>query len=712
MFTIQFKSTTNKKIIDEPIWNNLLSLIDKFKQQENDEAYILNLYVAFYRYLCWLSNYCKDRLHGKKYDIDDVIDKVFITKCTSDNRYRQYVKFSLVPFFAYVEHIKKHFSLSSLVNYKTLIMNLYVDAEWLIVEYEKLFSGQKDLCISSGSRKTLSPYDIMSSANELFNIEDMPDIRSISLFDIKPNVMFMFRQLLELLGRNLIGYESIVDKTGRPIHQFTQISWTFLKDKDGDKTKKWSIVLPLKVSSIAQLNGWTNSFVHTTYFNQCYLQYYALYCMKILMKPVKQDSIFRRNCWYLNFGDFRINGYHYLQRDFSKYVKSQKNGNAYVQWIPIKNVGAYIKSFGSPHISFIMHMPPPTHGASMMGQVIHDCRIINNNISTSYVNITTANSIEDIGKFRLSKVVDYFKLLWNIRKEIKTNKPELVYFTPNAGGVAFIKDFFIRKELRRLGCHVIAHYHNKGVSRYQNKFPFKILYKKFFKDLDVILLSPSLYDDMKRYLKQEHLYYCANGIDSAHTGRVANRRNSVPQILFLSNLIPSKGVLVLLDALKMLNDKHVNCECTFVGAETKEIDATTFNGEVIKRGLGGKVRYVGKQYGANKVRYYDTSDIFVFPTYYPNECFPLVLLEAMDACLPCISTREGAIPDIIDDGKTGLLVNKQDANDLADKIEMLVNNSSLRNSMGMAGKQKFEELYTKENFENNMFNILASCSAE
>lgn len=709
MFTVNCKSTAYGEIIDEPAWNRLRTLTLEFKQRANDKAYMLNLYVAFYHYLCWLSCYCKDRLHGRRCSTDDIIDKVFITSCANDNQYRQYVKFSLFPLLGYVEHLKHHFSLLTLVNYETLIINLYVDAEWLVVEYERLFNGKKNLRTGSGSRKTLSPVEIMRSASELFNIEDMPDVRSISVFDIKPNVVFMLRQLLEMLGKNLIGYSSIVDTTGKPVHQFTQVSWTFLRAMEGCKTKKWSVELPLRVSSIAQLNGWTNSFVHTTYFNQCYLQYYALHCMQVLMKSKQQSTIFYQYSSSINFGDFRIEGYHYLQRDFSDYVKKQKKGNAFVKWMPLRNVGGYIKTFGSPHISLVMHMPPPVHGASMMGEIIHNSALINRNISASYVNIATACSIEDIGKFSLKKLGSFVKLLHAIYKDIRENKPELVYFTPNAGGNAFLKDFIIREELRLLGCNVIAHYHNKGVSNYQGNRLFNRLYKSFFKDTKVILLSPILYDDMKKYVKRADVYICANGIESTHVNKVPIRKNTAPQILFLSNLLPAKGVYVLLDAMAMLKERNVLCGCTFAGAESKEIDAATFNKAVKVRDLQDRVQYLGKKYGKDKTYLYDSSDIFVFPTY--EECFGLVLLEAMDASLPCISTREGAIPDIIQDGKTGLLVEKKNAVDLADKMETLVKDENLRVSMGKEGKKRFDQYFTKQIFENNLFDILAQASA-
>lgn len=110
--------------------------------------------------------------------------------------------------------------------------------------------------------------------------------------------------------------------------------------------------------------------------------------------------------------------------------------------------------------------------------------------------------------------------------------------------------------------------------------------------------------------------------------------------------------------------------------------------------------------------FFNNADMFVFPTYYPNECFPLVLLEAMQHGLPCISTDEGGISSIIEDGKTGLLVNRKDAEDLANKMEVLVKDATLRYRMGMAGKQRFDKLYTKENFEDRLSKILTSCSAE
>ena len=88
---------------------------------------------------------------------------------------------------------------------------------------------------------------------------------------------------------------------------------------------------------------------------------------------------------------------------------------------------------------------------------------------------------------------------------------------------------------------------------------------------------------------------CPNGIpETLNKEPIFERNNKVPHLLFLSNLLESKGVLVLLDALKILSDKGYSFVCDFVGGETAEIDAAKFKREVEQRGLNKFVVYDGK----------------------------------------------------------------------------------------------------------------------
>jgi glycosyltransferase involved in cell wall biosynthesis len=70
--------------------------------------------------------------------------------------------------------------------------------------------------------------------------------------------------------------------------------------------------------------------------------------------------------------------------------------------------------------------------------------------------------------------------------------------------------------------------------------------------------------------------------------------------------------------------------------------------------------------------------------------------------LPVISTIEGGIPDIIDDGINGLLVPKKDIPALAEKIAFLLDNPEHRARLGTAGKNKFLNKFTLSTFERNI----------
>ena len=79
------------------------------------------------------------------------------------------------------------------------------------------------------------------------------------------------------------------------------------------------------------------------------------------------------------------------------------------------------------------------------------------------------------------------------------------------------------------------------------------------------------------------------------------------------------------------------------------------------------------------------ADMLAFPTFYYYETMGTVLLEAMQAGVPVVTTRRASIPEIVHDGEHGLLVNEQDAADLAEKILRLAGDPALRAKMGAAG---------------------------
>lgn len=355
-------------------------------------------------------------------------------------------------------------------------------------------------------------------------------------------------------------------------------------------------------------------------------------------------------------------------------------------------------------VLFILHLPPPVHGAAMMGKYIKDSKIINECIDARYINLTLARDLNDIGKSSIRKFRDFIMLLVHIREEIKRFKPELCYVTPNAKGGAFYKDFVVVEMLKAMGQKIVVHYHNKGVATRQDKTFDNILYKIFFKKLKVILLAEQLYPDIKKYVARKNVYFCPNGIPKHKEISIIKEHDGF-NILFLSNMMEAKGVWDLINACKLLKEKGQRFKCHFVG-KWSDITEKDFIDRITKLDLKNIVFAHGAKYGDEKKHFFELADCFVFPTYYHNETFGLVLLEAMEYEIPCIATNEGGIPSVIEDGKTGFIVKKNSSKELADKIQILMNNPTLCKEIGKAGKMKFENEFTIDKFENRMKDII------
>lgn len=357
-------------------------------------------------------------------------------------------------------------------------------------------------------------------------------------------------------------------------------------------------------------------------------------------------------------------------------------------------------------ILFILHIPPPVHGSAMVGMQIKHSSVINKEFDCHYINLGTSASIDEIGKQGFVKLLRFSAIWFNVLRQLITFRPKLCYFAITAKGPAFYKDASIVLLIKIFGVKLVYHFHNKGVSTRQDKWLDNLLYKIIFKNSEVILLSKHLYPDIQKYVAKDSIHYCPNGIPDAagsNFGSYLKEEKTIVNILFLSNLIESKGVYVLLEACEILHHKQVPFHCTFVGG-IGDVTEVQFNAKVQKLNIESCVTYLGKRYGIEKESEFEKADIFVFPTYF--ETFGLVNLEAMQYNLPVVSTFEGGIPDVVEDGITGFLVPQKNVQILAEKLEILINNPQIRSQMGVAGRAKYEKEFTLATFEKTLTNIL------
>lgn len=147
----------------------------------------------------------------------------------------------------------------------------------------------------------------------------------------------------------------------------------------------------------------------------------------------------------------------------------------------------------------------------------------------------------------------------------------------------------------------------------------------------------------------------------------------------IANFYPPKGIEYLIEAAEHFKN---NDEIVFVvigdGADRVKIE------NLIRfKNLGKKVFLVGQIPEAHK--FLSAFDIFILPSL--KEGFPWALIEAMSAKLPVIATSVGAVPEIIENGKNGVIVRPADANQIAAKIREILDNDRLKQEMGIQAHQ-------------------------
>ena len=158
-------------------------------------------------------------------------------------------------------------------------------------------------------------------------------------------------------------------------------------------------------------------------------------------------------------------------------------------------------------------------------------------------------------------------------------------------------------------------------------------------------------------------------------------------ILFLGVLHPKKGPDILLKAMPSVISEIPDSELVIVGdgVMRRELEELSRKYEV-----KGHVKFVGFVDENLKPLYYKAADVFCLPSIITSESFGIVNLEAMACGVPVVASKIGGIPDVVKNGKTGLLVPPRDPKALAEAIICLLQDENVRRKMGRNARKKAE----------------------
>jgi glycosyltransferase involved in cell wall biosynthesis len=157
-----------------------------------------------------------------------------------------------------------------------------------------------------------------------------------------------------------------------------------------------------------------------------------------------------------------------------------------------------------------------------------------------------------------------------------------------------------------------------------------------------------------------------------------------------------KGQHILFDAVKELVGAGHNVSSYLIG---HIMDQEYFEGlkkDAIDNSIENNFTYIG--FHENPSRFMHCFDVVVLASY--CETFGLVLIEAMRAGCAVIGTKCGGVPEIIDNGKTGLLFEPGDSNGLKAELEKLINDEEYRKELAITGKSVADERFSEENHFN------------
>ena len=352
-------------------------------------------------------------------------------------------------------------------------------------------------------------------------------------------------------------------------------------------------------------------------------------------------------------------------------------------------------------ILFMVQLPPPVHGVTMMNKNLINSKILRANFHFDIINLHFIKSIDEISKYSIKKVIKALGYGYEIIKKLIRNKPDLVYFTISPKGYAFFRDslyVFILKAFRK---KIVFHFHGKGIrENAKNNFIIKALSTWILKNSSVICLSDRLIPDIEGvYMSTPFVVQNGIKVQSDSFEKKSHVKGSVPNILYLSNYAKDKGILILIDALKMLRDKGLSFSARLVGAPANLTTEFLMN-LIREQHMEEFVQITGPLYDEEKRAEFKKADLFVFPSL--NDAFPLVILEAMQYSLPVVASFEGGIPDMVVDKETGFLITNINARKLADKLFVLLENEDLRHELGKNGHIRFMNNFTIDHFEGKM----------
>jgi colanic acid/amylovoran biosynthesis glycosyltransferase len=243
---------------------------------------------------------------------------------------------------------------------------------------------------------------------------------------------------------------------------------------------------------------------------------------------------------------------------------------------------------------------------------------------------------------------------------------------------------------------------------------FEIGLEKLIQTARLIITETDYSEKFLRERFPEHadrIHRIYNGLNLAEFGR-ANFSSDPPLIIAIGRLIPKKGFVNLIRACGLLVEHRIPFRCEIFGEGPLE---NQLGAQIEDLSLQERVQLLGAKPQHDLREHLARANVFVMPSVAEAEGgmdnLPTVIMEAMAAGLPVVSTRIGGIPEMVVENETGFLVQPEDAMALVGAIEKVTNDRSLGQRLGQAGHERAQKLFSIEKNARDLCALLSALRA-
>lgn len=357
-----------------------------------------------------------------------------------------------------------------------------------------------------------------------------------------------------------------------------------------------------------------------------------------------------------------------------------------------------------PLLLLIGAIPPPVIGPSLAMERLIASPELHAQFEVSFLDISDHRSPTTIGRFDWINLLLGLKHCFQCLGRLILKKPDLLYVGISQGVWGYLRDLSFLLPSLLLRRRIVLHLRGSEFRQFYDEMPACLRWLTrvlLARARRVIVLGHCLKSIFHGLVETSRIAVIPNGIDyepftrpDSAVGERRRSRPAGPQLLYLSSLRKRKGMFVLLEAFGEVLSRHPDATMTIAGCWQSESDRAQAQELISRLGLAEKLQFVGEVSGAAKIRLFMEHDIFVFTPVQP-EGLPWVILEAMSASLPVVTTNQGAIAEVVEHCRTGLIASPTSA-EIAERVCYLIENRYLARRMGEEGRKRVEQHFSEK----------------